>query len=444
MPSYRYKAVLENGKITTGKILATDKNAVLTSLKEDHMQPLMIKEQKSGLKKYRKVNFKKIEQERKQEKKNGMKKRSLKQMSVKEILTMDVNFSKKISSKDLLVFVNDFYILKKAKFNNVDALSSICEGIENSYFKEILEDVLKRVIAGEKLYTSLEVYSEVFPEMFINFIKVGEEAGTLEESLLYVREYIEKSDKLKKTVRENLVPRLLQFVFILLSMFVALIVGVPLLENVYQMFGSSQEIPQATLVALSCAKFLMQYWYFFVIAIVLLLIVWKVYTSTPKGRFFKDKLKLKMPIFGKLNTNILLNNFFQAMLLNLKNGMRIQESLEVSRNITKNYYFASIVEKSRACIANGEMWYKPFVEKKIFNKMMTQMIEVGMKSNLAEILEKVNEYIAMEVNTYLKRFTKLLPEITYLIVGIMLVIFTIVVLVPLINLYMGGFIEIPA
>lgn len=441
MPSYRYKAIAEDGTISVGRILALDKESAINSLKEDKLQPISIKEL-SKRKKELKYNITDVKAKKKRKKHTPRKR--LKDMNFIEILTMDVNFSKKVTSQDILVFANDFYILKKAKFNNIEALQTICDGTENNYFREVLEDILYKVKNGEMLYSSMELYSDIFPEMFINFIKVGEESGTLDTALSYAREYIEKSNNLKKTVLSTVIPRVLQFTFIMVAMFIALIIGVPLLQKVYDMFESTKQIPKATLIALDVANFLMKYWYIILLVIVAVIVIIYMYIKAPRGRYFKDKMLLRLPIIGRLNTNILVSRFFQAMLLNLKNGMRIQESLEVAKNVSRNYYFASVVEVSKASIANGESWYKPFEEKGIFNKMMVQMIDVGMKSDLAEMMDKVNEYINIEIEESLKKFTKALPEITYLFVGIALVIFTIVVLVPLINMYMGGFIEMPS
>lgn len=152
---------------------------------------------------------------------------------------------------------------------------------------------------------------------------------------------------------------------------------------------------------------------------------------------------MKFPVAGRLNTNITVSKFFQAMLLNLKNGMRIQESLDVSKNITTNYYFLSAIEAGKINSQSGESWILPFEEKEIFKPMVSQMIEIGMRTDLAEMMEKVNEYINMEIDESLARFTKWLPEVTYIFVGIALIAFTITVLVPLTLVYMGGFIDMP-
>ena len=146
---------------------------------------------------------------------------------------------------------------------------------------------------------------------------------------------------------------------------------------------------------------------------------------------------------GRLINNITVHKFFQAMLLNLKNGMRIQESLEVSRNVTNNYYFLSALELAKVNIIAGNSWLEPFEENKIFKPMVSQMVEIGMQTELSTMMEKVNEYVQMEIDESLERFSKVLPEITYSFVGVAILIFTIVILIPLVIVYMGGFIDLP-
>ena len=154
-------------------------------------------------------------------------------------------------------------------------------------------------------------------------------------------------------------------------------------------------------------------------------------------------MKLTMPVVGPLLNNITLNKFFQAMLLNLRNGMRIQEALDVSKTVTKNYYFQSAIEVAKSNSIEGTSWIEPFVDKGLFKPMVAQMIEIGMKTELAEMMDKVNEYIKMEIDESVAKFVKVLPEISYLFVGVVLIAFCITVLIPVVNVYMGGFIDMP-
>ena len=135
------------------------------------------------------------------------------------------------------------------------------------------------------------------------------------------------------------------------------------------------------------------------------------------------------------------SNFFQAMLLNLKNGMRIEEALSVSKGVSRNYYFLSVVEIAKNRSLAGDSWITPFEERKIFNPMVVEMLSIGMQTDLPEMMEKVNSYIEIQIQDSVDKFVRWLPDITYAIVGVVLIVFCLVVLVPVVEVYMGSFIQ---
>ena len=182
----------------------------------------------------------------------------------------------------------------------------------------------------------------------------------------------------------------------------------------------------------------MLYWYVPVgiIAIIILSIVG--YINTPKGKYNWHYFKYKAPIFGKLIFSIDFSRLMRAMLLNLQNGMRIQDALEVSKSVIKNYVMLSIVETSINNILIGGSWIEPFENSGLCSSMETEMLKIGMQTDLAEMMEKLLDYMDVDINNSLQRIMKVLPEISYLFVGILLIFLVIVVLVPCIQLYMGN------
>lgn len=437
MPDYKYRALLRDGKIIRGKMLAINKHQVILKLKEAKIQPIIVKKMKTSKVAYKGRDIKKAPKARytPQNLKDNFKK-----ITLKDLKDMQFHPFNRIKTRDIISFVNNLYILKKADFNNIQALQALYDGAENPAFKDIVEDLLIGVESGERLNAVMVNYPRVFSPMFVSFVRVGEESGTLDTALLYARDYIESSTKLRKQIRSALIPRVLQFVGIMAAMFVALIMGVPLIKSVYDMFGSKETLPVATLKALEIAEWLMANWYIPLAIVLSVIFVFITYINTPRGRYNWDKLLMSFPVIGKLNTNIIVSKFFQAMLLNLKNGMRIQESLDISKDVTNNYYFLSLVEVAKSNSLIGESWITPFEESHVFKPMVSEMISIGMKTNLAEMMEKVNQYIIMEIDESIERFVKWLPDITYLFVGIALIAFMIVVMIPLIQVYMGSFI----
>ena len=62
-----------------------------------------------------------------------------------------------------------------------------------------------------------------------------------------------------------------------------------------------------------------------------------------------------------------------------------------------------------------------------------------MQTDLPMMMEKLVEYMNMDIDNIIQRIIKVLPEVMYSFVGILVVFITVVVLVPCIQIYMGTF-----
>ena len=439
MPTYTYRAVTSSGVVVRNRVEAGSKQSLIRILKNNDLMPITIEQvsYSSRKKKTKKKNIKDIEEI--MQNVNTTQINTKKTTTTKEKISMYLSKTEKITNRDLVIFTQNFYLLKKANFNNIHALKTIIESTENVTFKGILEDILAGVEAGENMYTTMEYYSDTFPYLYINMIKVGELSGSLTNALEQAVNYLETSDALNKKIRSILVPNIVQFSLILVMLVVGTLVAIPAIQNVYDEMGSTDKLPAATIWFQGVINGLMHYWYIptaIIIAIVAGIIF---YINTPKGKYNFDYFKYKMPIFGQLIFALDFSRLMKAMLLNLKNGMRIQDAIEVSKNVVQNYVMLSIVETSMNNILIGDSWIEPFEKSGLTKSMMTEMLKIGMQTDLAEMMEKLVEYMEIDIDNILEKVMKALPEVSYLIVGVVLVFFVLVVLAPCIQTYMGGF-----
>ena len=217
------------------------------------------------------------------------------------------------------------------------------------------------------------------------------------------------------------------------------LVAIPAIQNVYNSFGSTATLPAVTLWFKGVLDGLIQFWYIPVGIIVAIVAAIVFYIHTPKGKYNFDYFKYKMPIFGQLIFALDFSRLMKAMLLNLNNGMRIQDALDVSKNVVQNYVMLSIVETSLNNIIIGESWIEPFEKSGLPKSMVTEMLKIGMQTDLPEMMDKLVEYMEIDIDNIIQKIVKVLPEVTYLFVGIVLIFFVLVVLAPCIEVYMGGF-----
>ena len=440
MPIYTYKAMTKDGLIVRNKVEAQTKQSLYKILKSNEMLPIAISKmpyakKKQAIKKKKNVSymddFMKTINTTEIVKDKGP--------SAKERIKMYLAQNRKITPRDLVVFTQNFYLLKKANFNNIHALKTIIDSTENFIFQQILEDILAGVEAGENMYTTMEYYSDVFPYIYINMIKVGELSGSLTNSLEQAVKYLDDTNAINRKLKSILIPNIIQFVLLIVMLVVGTIVAIPAIQNVYQELGSKDSLPAMTLWFQNFMNGLIQYWYIPVLVIVGAVTAIVLYIRTPKGKYNFDYFKYKAPIFGELVFALDFSRLMKAMLLNLQNGMRIQESLEVSKNVIKNYVMKSLIETSINNIVIGASWIEPFEKSGLCKPMITEMLKIGMRTDLTEMMEKLVEYMQIDIDNIMNKIMKALPQVVYVIVGIVLIFFVIVVLVPCIQVYMGNF-----
>lgn len=440
MPIYTYKAMTKDGLIVRNKVEAQTKQSLYKILKSNEMLPIAISKmpyakKKQAIKKKKNVSymddFMKTINTTEIVKDKGP--------SAKERIKMYLVQNRKITPRDLVVFTQNFYLLKKANFNNIHALKTIIDSTENFIFQQILEDILAGVEAGENMYTTMEYYSDVFPYIYINMIKVGELSGSLTNSLEQAVKYLDDTNAINRKLKSILIPNIIQFVLLIVMLVVGTIVAIPAIQNVYQELGSKDSLPAMTLWFQNFMNGLIQYWYIPVLVIVGAVTAIVLYIRTPKGKYNFDYFKYKAPIFGELVFALDFSRLMKAMLLNLQNGMRIQESLEVSKNVIKNYVMRSLIETSINNIVIGASWIEPFEKSGLCKPMITEMLKIGMRTDLTEMMEKLVEYMQIDIDNIMNKIMKALPQVVYVIVGIVLIFFVIVVLVPCIQVYMGNF-----
>ena len=261
--------------------------------------------------------------------------------------------------------------------------------------------------------------------------------GSLTRALEQAIKYLDESAALTKKIKGVLVPNLVQFVVLLVLLVIGTLVAVPAIQNVFEQMGSDEQLPAMTLAFKGFLDNLIIYWYIPVIIIVGILVGIRAYISTPQGKYNWHYFKYRSPVFGPLIYAIDFSRLIKAILLNVKNGMRIQEALETSKNVAHNLVMLSLIESSINNILIGQSWIEPFEKAGLSSTMVTEMLKIGMQTDIAEMMEKLLEYMEIDIDNIMQKIMKTMPQIVYVIVGALLIFVTVVVLVPLIQVYMG-------
>ena len=442
MPEYVYRAITREGVIVKNRVESGNKQSLVKRLKEGNLTPIDVVQVGYGRKKVntKKKNVTDIDEIMKTANSSSViQGRGRKKQSFVEKVNLAISKQEKVTTRDIMVFTQNFYLLKKADFNNIHALSTIIESTENLTFRGVLEDILAGLEAGEYMYTTMEYYENIFPYIYINMIKVGELSGSLTQSLQQAVKYLDTSTDTSKKLKKIIIPNVIQLVALIALLFVGSLYTIPTIQNVYDEVGTKDTLPAITIAFSNVIEWIAVHWYVPVGIIGAIAAVIIAYINTPKGRYNFDYFKYTMPIFGKLNYTMDYSRLMRAMLLNLENGMRIQDALDVSKNVVSNFVMRAMVETSINNILVGTSWIEPFEKAGLGSTMITEMLKVGMQTDLSAMMEKLLEYMDVDIKNTMDKIMAVLPQLVYSIVGILLIFVVVVVLVPWIQVYMGTF-----
>lgn len=443
MPKYRYRALSSIGKVVTGTMDDESAQKVKERLKGNGFKPISVEKSKllsavstrkvkknkttsSAVTKY--TRDKLIEQQKKRQKKG-----------LQKDITFDFSFLKRATKRDVFTFTQSLFLLKRANFTNVRAFATLLENTENPAMRDIIEDILNGVESGEYIYSTMEYYNNLFPDIYIATVKVGELSGSLTNALLQAMNYLEDSEKTSKAIRKALLGPLLSAGGMLIGTVIGILVGVPMLENLYGSMGLTDQIPASTLAASRFIKSAISHWYITVMVIAGLITAFIMWKSSIRGQYQWDMFKIKMPIFGGLILRLSIQKFFKAMQLNLANNAKLQDALDISKDTVKNYVLLSVVESAQENLGQGESWIEPFERLPNIPNMVLEMLRIGMETDINEMVDKIVEYISDDINITIEKVVKILPQISTAIMGIVLITFVILVLSPIMEVYMGSF-----
>lgn len=429
MPSFICKVMTPQGQIVKVKLNESDKLTCLKKLKSNGMTPISVENSIDLFQnKSKKKNSATIYSKRKKHKLIDF--------------NSQIQFSNKITIEELKKFTQDFYLLKKSKFTNKHALLTIINNAENPHFRSILHEILDNIEKGEFMYKAMEKYDLIFPIVYINLIKTGEVTGDLEISLRHAIKYLEDEEEINDKLKKILLPNIVMFLSIIILLFIAMLIGVPVLQKIFLSNGNIVELPKITIILSSIANAILKYWYLLLIAIICVSASFIKYINTEKGKYKFDYFKYNNFLFGKITYLLDFSRLIRCIYINLKNNLRVQDTLEISKNVVRNTYMLDTIEKSISNIYIGKSWIEPFENEKMLNPIIIEILKKGSKNKLSDAVEKVIEYLDFEIENQINKLLKKLPEISYLIVGIVLLLFTIVILLPCIHIYLGGFLFI--
>jgi type II secretory pathway component PulF len=326
----------------------------------------------------------------------------------------------RITSQDMILFSRQLATLIGAGVSLTKSLSTLEAQMENPRFVKVISTVREDVEGGSTFTEALSKHPAVFPEIYYNMIEAGESGGIMEEVLDRMAAMFEKNAENRAKVKSaTLYPKIVVGA-IIIAVIILMSFVIPRFASLYSSFDVPLPLPTRILIAMSNA--FTSYWYVPAIALVFLILLIRLYISTERGKYNRDRLSLSIPVFGPLLLKSILSRFGRVLGALYKSGLPILRSLDIVSRAVENRVVASAVKSIEEDVRAGKGLSTPMADLKLFPPMVVQMVATGEETGkLDEMLDKVAQYYDNEVDSAIRNLTTLLePFLLAFIFGIVL------------------------
>jgi len=347
------------------------------------------------------------------------------------------NFSP-ISLAEKINFIENLSVMLKAGISISRSLQILVKQARSNRFKGILANVYNQVQQGKGLSEALSQYPEVFSNIVVSMIKIGELSGNLDKSLEYLSTQLQREADLKSRVRgammyPSVVVGAMVIIGILLSIFV-----LPNLLSIFAEQGASLPITTRAVIAIS--NFMSQHTFLALGGIVGFVVLVIAVYKTPAGKRAFSIFNVNFVIIKEITKKINLARFSRILSSMLKSGIPIVQALEVAGESLDNVLYKEVVSKAAEDVRLG----KPLAEslsanQKLFPFLVQQMIAVGEESgSTQEILEQLAAHYEADVDDTLKNLSSIIEPLLILIIGAVVGMLALALISPIYNIYQNA------
>lgn len=359
---------------------------------------------------------------------------SLESVEKKNIFEQFLFFFQRVKRKDLMIFTRQLSALLSAKVSLSESLKSLAHQVTNPILKDVLSEVVADVEGGIYLSQALAKHPQVFSDFYINMIRSAELAGRLEETFLFLADYLERENRLINRARNAMIYPLFVIAVFIGVLILMLVVVMPQLKAIFE--EVNMKLPLLTRILLGLGEIFKNWGWIFLIFLFFISILFIRYLKTKEGKLIWDEVVLYLPILGSLTKKMCIARFASAVQVLIKGGLPVADSLEIAARIVGNYFYQEILNKTAQGIRKGATISGVLSEyPNFFPFLVLQMIAVGESTGqLEELLEKVYAFYNEEVETILSNLVELIQPALIIALGIFIGLFIAAVLIPIYNL----------
>jgi len=298
----------------------------------------------------------------------------------------------------------------------IQALGILAKQQASKGFRKALKQIQITIENGATLSDAMGVHPNIFDNLYVAMVEAGEASGNLDSILIKLVTYIEKAAKIKGQVKSAMM-------YPIIVVFVAIVVIAGLLAFVVPTFAqqyadTGRTLPALTQMVIDFSDNFVQNWYLYFGSLVAMVLGFRFWVGTSRGRIIFDAMILKAPGIGVLLQKIAVGRFCSTMSSMLTSGVNLLEALSICAASSGNKTIEEFILSVKSGLEKGDTFSDTLSKGTLFPEMVISMVTVGESTGaLDEMLTKVSDFYEEEVDLAVQTLLSMIEPIMIVIIG---------------------------
>jgi type IV pilus assembly protein PilC len=344
-----------------------------------------------------------------------------------------IPFLNKVSNKDVVILSRQMSTLFESQVPALKVFKLIGTEAENPILRKHLLQVVDDLQGGASISSALSKHPDVFSDFYVNMIKAGEESGHIDQTFLYLADYMDRNYEVSSKAKNALIyPAFVIFTFISVMALMFTVI-VPKIGAIIK--ESSQEIPLYTKIVFWVSDLFVNNWGTILFLLVAAIggLVW--YGTTKEGQRWISNVRLYVPYVGDLYRKLYLSRFSDNMSTMVLSGIPMLKAIEVTSSIIDNEIYKEVLNEALVKVKAGQALSVALSGRDEIPNMLVQMVKVGEESGeLGNILKTMSKFYQREVMNAVDTLVSLIEPVMIVALGIGVGVLLASVLMPIYNI----------
>jgi len=341
--------------------------------------------------------------------------------------------ARRIKRSDIIELANNLSVMLAAGVPLLTALGDIISTIEDAFFQHIIVEIKHAIEGGASFSDAVALHRDVFPDIFVRLVRIGEETGRLDRSLKDIADHLQKMEDLSQSIKRAMIYPAFAIVTTMGALIFWLAYVLPKILKVF--IEMKVQLPFMTRVLIVVSNVMQDFWFLFLLLPVVLFAAVKLMKQNPRTRYYVDAAKLRIPVVKLVVVNKLLALFSEQLRILITAGITIDRALDIIADVIGNDVFRRALISVKEDVSFGSPIAESLRKHPVFPPLILRMVDIGESTgNLDGQFTFLSQYYIRKLDDVSDRIGKLVEPIVITIIGLLFAIIVIGLMFPIYEL----------